>query len=60
MTTIQIKWGLGMLMRPRRPIKLYHVVVDGLTRASFVSEDDAKAWVNNYMKTHPFQRHDLS
>ena len=41
---LEIKWGLGWIARAKRPIRLWYVVVDGKTRASFTSREDAHKW----------------
>jgi hypothetical protein len=56
---IKIKWGLGTIIRTRKPIKLYHVVVNGLTLSSHTTERDAKAWAYDYMKKHTTKTHDI-
>jgi hypothetical protein len=42
---IEVKLGLGWIPSLRLPVKLWHVVVLGKTKASFYSCDDAWRWV---------------
>jgi hypothetical protein len=44
---IEVKWGLGWIPSLQRPIKLWHVVINGRTLASFVNNDDAWKWVDS-------------
>lgn len=59
MAEVEIKWGLGTIIRTRKPIKMYHVVIDGKTRASFDNETDAKAWAYDWARRNPTKRHDF-
>lgn len=52
---VRVKWGLGWIPSLRRPVKLWHVVVNGLTRATFDSRAEAWDWIHD---RYEISRHD--
>lgn len=49
--TIEVKWGLGS--RHGENFKVWHVVVDGHTLATYLTEEAAQAYAYRYMQENP-------
>jgi len=62
MGTIEIKWGLGNIKYRgiRQNIKLWHLLIDGHTIGSYLSEKSAKAAAYDYLKKNPQKIHDTT